>query len=233
MNIERRSLLLDQNEDGTLLRIESRCDCGGVPDEECDCKDKPQEKREWIVGYAAKFGVLSLNLGDFQERIAPSAFGLVTERRGRRKPLETRALWNHDANMPLAKYPKTLRLRVDDVGLRYEFPVPRSTYGQDLASNIRDGIVTGSSFSFTVAKNGEEWSIEEGRSIRTVTRVDSLIDVGPVCFAAYPDADCAVARRAFDAFRRRRVVVPVGDAYSVLAREKAREIRGILKKYGR
>ena len=188
MNIERRALAIDEVESAVpLLAVESRSEDGA--------------EREWIVGYAAKFGVNSLDLGDFIERIDPGAFGIVAERRGRKKPLETRALWNHDANFPLARYPGTLKMSVDDVGLRYEFPVPDTSYGRDIASNIRAGIVKGSSFSFTVPSGGDSWSVEDGRSIRTIQRIDTLLDVGPVTFPAYPDADVKVAQRSFDAFR--------------------------------
>ena len=188
MNIERRALAIDEVESAVpLLAVESRSEDG--------------TDREWVVGYAAKFGVNSLDLGDFIERIDPGAFGIVAERRGRKKPLETRALWNHDANFPLARYPGTLKMSVDDVGLRYEFPVPDTTYGRDIASNIRAGIVKGSSFSFTVPQGGDSWSVEDGRSIRTIQRIDTLLDVGPVTFPAYPDADVKVAQRSFDAFR--------------------------------
>jgi len=192
MNIERRSLVIDDAESAqALLAVESRSEEDG-------------NEREYIVGYAAKFGVNSLDLGDFIERIDPSAFGIVSERRGRKKSLETRALWNHDANFPLARYPGTLRMTVDEVGLRYEFPVPDTTYGRDIASNIRAQIVKGSSFSFTVPSGGDSWAVENGRSIRTIQRIDSLLDVGPVTFPAYPDADVKVAQRSFDAFRQKR-----------------------------
>ena len=188
-NIERRALAIDEVESAVpLLSVESRSEDDG-------------NEREYIVGYAAKFGVNSLVLGDFVERIDPGAFGIVSERRGRRQPLETRALWNHDANFPLARYPGTLKLSVDDVGLRYEFPVPDTTYGRDIASNIRAGIVKGSSFSFTVPSGGDAWSVEDGRSIRTIQRIDTLLDVGPVTFPAYPDADVKVAQRSYQHFR--------------------------------
>lgn len=217
MAIERRSLYEEETTELPLLRIETRCEDG-------------QPESRWIVGYAAKFGVNSLDLGDFTERIDPGAFGIVAERRGRKKPLETRALWNHDANFPLARYPGTLRMNVDDVGLRYEFPVPDTTYGRDLAANIEAGIVRGSSFSFQVATGGDSWSVEDGRSIRTVTKIDSLIDVGPVTFPAYPDADVTVAKRSFDAFRQQ---MSASVAKRVSALEKARELREYLAKHGK
>ena len=218
MNIERRSLAIDEVESAVpLLAVESRSEDDG-------------NEREYVVGYAAKFGVNSLDLGDFVERIDPGAFGLVAERRGRRKPLETRALWNHDPNYPLARYPGTLRMTVDEVGLRYEFPVPDTTYGRDIASNIRAGIVKGSSFSFTVPSGGDSWSVEDGRSVRTIQRIDSLLDVGPVTFPAYPDADVKVAQRSFDQYRQQR---EAEAARRSLARSRAAEIREYLRQHGR
>ena len=217
-NIERRALAIDEVESAVpLLAVESRSEEDG-------------NEREYIVGYAAKFGVNSLDLGDFIERIDPGAFGIVSERRGRRQPLETRALWNHDANFPLARYPGTLRMTVDEVGLRYEFPVPDTTYGRDIASNIRAGIVKGSSFSFTVPSGGDSWAVEDGRSIRTITRIESLLDVGPVTFPAYPDADVKVAQRSYDAFRRVRDADIVRRA---TASAKARELREYLGQHGK
>jgi HK97 family phage prohead protease len=219
--IERRSLAIDEVESAVpLLTVESRSEDGA--------------EREWVVGYAAKFGVLSLDLGDFVERIDPGAFSIVAERRGRRRPLETRALWNHDANFPLARYPGTLRMTVDEVGLRYEFPVPDTTYGRDIASNIRAGIVKGSSFSFTVPGGGETWSQEDGRSVRTITAIDSLLDVGPVTFPAYPDADVKVAQRSYDAWRSASADVQRRQIDRVLqARGKAASLREYLKTHGR
>jgi HK97 family phage prohead protease len=216
MAVERRSLYEEETTDLPLLRIESRSEDGA--------------ESRWIVGYAAKFGVNSLDLGDFVERIDPQAFGIVAERRGRKKPLETRALWNHDPNFPLARYPGTLRMNVDDIGLRYEFPVPDTTYGRDLAANIEAGIVRGSSFSFQIAPGGEAWSVEDGRSIRTVTKIDTLIDVGPVTFPAYPDADVTVAKRSFDVFQRSRFA---NAERAIAAAKKTADLREYLAKHGR
>jgi HK97 family phage prohead protease len=222
MNIERRSLSIDEIESDTpLLRIESRSEEGS------------EDSREWVVGYAAKFGVLSLDLGDFVERLDPGAFSLVSERRGRKKPLQTRALWNHDPNFPLARYPETLKLTVDEVGLRYEFPVPDTSYGKDIAANIRAGIVRGSSFAFQVSTGGDEWSVEEGRSVRTIKRVDALIDVSPTTFPAYPDSDVAVAKRSYDAFQRSQFENSKRWAVVADLRRRLPEIHEYLKKHGR
>jgi HK97 family phage prohead protease len=190
-SIERRFVAVEQ--DGVnipLLRVERRAASEGSDD-----------KTAYIVGYAARFGVDSLDgaVGEFTERIDPGAFAVVSERRGRKNPLMTRALFNHDSNMPLARYPDTLKLSVDEIGLRYEFPVPSTTYGQDLLALIEGGIVRGSSFAFTIARDGEQWSVDEnGRHIRTITRVGELFDVGPVTYPAYGDGGLDVAMRSYD-----------------------------------
>lgn len=221
MAIERRSIYEEEAGTLPLLRIETRSEEGS------------DDSREWIVGYAAKFGVLSLDLGDFVERLDPGAFSLVSERRGRKKPLQTRALWNHDPNFPLARYPETLKLTVDEVGLRYEFPVPDTSYGKDIAANIRAGIVRGSSFAFQVSTGGDEWSVEDGRSVRTIKRVDSLIDVSPTTFPAYPDSDVAVAKRSYDAFQRSQFANSKRWAVVTDLRRRLPELHEYLKKHGR
>jgi len=217
--VERRSLLIEENADAAvpMLAVEKRSIEG-------------EGEREYIVAYAARFGVRSLLLGDFYERIDPAAFSIVSERRGRKKKLETRALFNHDSNYPLARYPRTLSLTVDDVGLRYEFPVPDSTYGRDLANNIRDGIVLGSSFAFTVAPGGDSWAIEDGQSVRTIRSVDSLIDVGPCTYPAYGDGGLEVAQRSLEQFRQQREAVV---AKRVQSAAKAAEFREYLRQHGR
>jgi HK97 family phage prohead protease len=217
--VERRSLLIEEHSDlgVPLLAVEKRSVEGGG-------------EREYIVGYAARFGVRSLLLGDFYERIDPAAFGIVSERRGRKKKLETRALFNHDSNFPLARYPRTLSLTVDEVGLRYEFPVPDSSYGRDLANNIRDGIVLGSSFAFTVPQGGDEWAIEDGQSVRTIRVVDSLLDVGPCTYPAYGDGGLEVAQRSFDAFRQVR---ETRSAWRAEAASRAVALREYLRTHGR
>lgn len=186
----------EEDNEFPLLRVERRAR-----------PESAGEAKPYIVGYAARFGVDSLDgaVGEFTERIDPGAFGIVSERRGRKSPLMTRALFNHNSDYPLARYPETLSLTVDEVGLRYEFPVPDTTYGQDLVALIEGGIVRGSSFAFIIARDGEQWTVDEsGRHIRTITRVADLFDVGPVTFPAYGDGGLAVAKRSFDLFAGRR-----------------------------
>ena len=217
--IESRSLCLDDfSEDDAfpLLKIERRSEQDGDKEE------------AWLVGYAARFGVNSLKMDDFYERIDPAAFGIVTERRGRKSPIETRALFNHDPNYLLGRFPNTLRMNVDEHGLRYEIKMPESR--RDLVESIERGDIRGSSFSFIIAPGGEEWSVEEGRSVRTVKSIASLIDVGPVTFPAYPDASVAVARRSYDQFMMAR---SSRSEFADYVRKQSSEIEKFLKERGR
>lgn len=222
--VERRSLLAAAVE-FPVIRVERRA-------EEVVVDGRPQkQEREWCVGYASVFGLLSLDLrsndGDFVERIDPRAFDRVLDQRDVPMRVETRALWNHDANYPLGRYPDTLKLSKDRRGLLYEFPFPRTSYGQDLKANIEDGIVKGSSFGFVVAPGGERWVKEDGRSVRIVTDIGMLYDVSPTTYPAYPDSDVEVAKRSYDQFIKTQHRPP-----RVVA-SRVSEFRGVLERYGR
>lgn len=207
-DVERRFLAIEDAAELSLpvssdrvVRVERRAAPPGAPGR--------GTKQDWIVGYAAVFNVLSREITDesgfkFVEKIDPGAFAIVQERRGRRKPLETRALFDHKTWLPLAKYPKSLGMSVDEVGLKYEFPVPRTTYGRDVAINVEDGIVTGSSFTFKVPPGGDRWTQENGVRVRTILVVENVFDVGPVTFEAYPQAWAGVAKRSWDYHERSR-----------------------------
>lgn len=141
-----------------------------------------------IVGHAAIFDTLSDNLGGFQERISPQAFDDVLDN-------DVRAFFNHDPNHLLARSSSgTLRLSIDEKGLKYEFDVPDTTSGRDLLVSMERGDITQSSFAFTVEQ--DSWNVENGTDIRTIDKVKRLYDVSPVSIPAYPDADdLSVAQR--------------------------------------
>jgi uncharacterized protein len=191
--VERRfvgNFTSEKETDPELLRVERRAD------------PATGQRKTYIVGYAARFHTDSLLLGDFVERIDPKAFDLVEERQdGEGRPLETRCLYNHDPNHLLGRFPTTMRLTVDDKGLKYECLLPESR--SDLAESVERGDLKGSSFSFICAEGGERWSYENGQSTRLVTKIRALLDCGPVTYPAYGDSTVAVAQRSYEAFEAR------------------------------
>jgi len=157
-------------------------------------RDGDNESRT-ISGYAAVFNTWSDPIMWFREKIDPAAFNDVLSQ-------DTVALFNHDRNVVLARNNATLKLSIDDKGLRYEFEAPNTTAGNDLLENVRLKNITSSSFQFSVkraewAKNTEDNDIEEDR---TILEVERLIDVSPVTFPAYPDATVDVAKREHEAY---------------------------------
>ena len=133
-----------------------------------------------ISGYASVFNSMSENLGGFREIIAPGAFDSVLQD-------DVRALFNHDPNYLLARSASgTLKLSVDEQGLRYEFEPPNTTAGRDLVESMKRGDISQSSFAFTVAK--DSWEERDGGVVRTINKVERLFDVSPVTYPAYPDA---------------------------------------------
>lgn len=153
-----------------------------------------------IVGYAAKFGKLSRNLGGFVEMVGPTAFN---EWRGLGWP-DVAARYNHESNFLLGtshtegRDVATLRLSIDSVGLLYEIDPPRTR--ADVVELIDRGDVRHSSFAFrTIA---DAWGVTpEGYPLRTLVSVE-LLDVAPVGQSpAYPDTTSALRSLALAADR--------------------------------
>lgn len=146
-----------------------------------------------ITGYAALFNRRSAKLydsaGEFFEVIAPNAFVWS----------DVRALFNHDDNMILARTTSnTLTLEQDGLGLKYSFVTPNTSYGRDLAENIRLRNISQSSFGFIT--NRDDWHTEkDGTRVRTIVNAE-LLDVSPVTYPAY--VDTSVALRSFNSWQR-------------------------------
>lgn len=170
--------------------------------ERCLC-DKTGKKKTVIRGYAALFQSDSQDLGGFVERIMPGAFDNVIKR-----GTDVVALYNHEPMFLLGRESAgTLRLSVDERGLRYEIDAPDSR--ADVVEAIERGDVRGSSFAFKVKGQGEKWTkMQDGRQLREIVDFDGLFDVGPVLRPAYPATETFVSRRALEMARK---TFSVGD----------------------
>lgn len=176
--------------------------------------------RASIVGYAAVYNRLSLDLGGFREEILPGAFDKILNRqRGRQDVV---ALFNHDSNIVLGRTSSgTLELSSDDKGLRYVVTPPASR--ADVMELVARRDVAGSSFAFTVGKDGEAFrTAENGQAIRQIREVSGLYDVGPVLVPAYPSTTAGVAMRSYEAWMASQQPAVV-DAKEVVRRSLARD----------
>lgn len=153
-----------------------------------------------LTGYGAVFNQLSRDLGGWFEEIAPEAFGapgtdgaVDMERHGR-----VMGRSEHSSKLLLGTTDAgTLRLFLDDVGLRYEIDLPNTGAGRDAAVLAGRGDYAFSSFAFRVLPEGAEWRIDgDDKYVRRVIGAQ-LVDVAPVADPAYWGSS-AELQRAFD-----------------------------------
>lgn len=148
-----------------------------------------------IVAYAAKFNVMSQNLGGFREIIRPGFF-----REALKEQNDIYALFNHEDNYILGeRNAGTLRIWEDDIGLRYEADYPQTRMIFDLViSPIERKELKGNSFGFSTKGYGDGYTWEEDEETGAETRIlleggaKRLYDVSPVTFPAYLGNDIAV-----------------------------------------
>jgi HK97 family phage prohead protease len=109
--------------------------------------------------------------------------------------------WDHDTRFTLARTTAgTLELNTTQRGLRYYATCSRTSYAEDLRQLMQDGVVSQSSFLFTIAPGGEDWMLVEGESqsvVRVIHQVGELYDVCVCAAGAYPATDSGVARNMF------------------------------------
>lgn len=161
----------------------------------CELRAAREGEAATIVGYGALVNTRSaLLFGSFYEEIAPGAFDDVLND-------DVRALFNHDPNFVLGRTKSgTLKLELDSRGLSYTINPPDTQMVRDMVlAPLARGDVSGSSFAFRVADDGDEWRKEGDFVVRTIHRIAALRDVSPVTYPAYDDAHAA--KRSLDAWQ--------------------------------
>ena len=161
-----------------------------------------EDGKKIVEGYAARFNEETTIGGRFAERIAPGAF------KGTNMS-QTVALFNHDYNQPLARMGQGLELEVDEKGLKYRFELGDQSYAKDLAINIRDGIVSTSSFGFTIEDDSWE-KRDDGLNLRTINSVNVLYDVSPTTQGAYDTTEVGL-RSMEDALAVEEELIALGQ----------------------
>ena len=166
--------------------IESRAANG---DARLELRDEEDSSKKTLVGYAAIFNSPTELFRDFYEEIAPGAFdGVLGD--------DVRCVLNHDRNVLLGRTSSgTLKLSVDERGLKYECSLPDTQVAKDLAESVGRGDVSQSSFAFRADKT--EWiDLGDGKEKRVIKSLASLRDVSPVTYPAYDDTTVALREKS-------------------------------------
>ena len=142
-----------------------------------------------ITGYASQFNKTSRHMGDFHERVAPTAF----DESQRNNWPNAVCRYNHKDDFLLGTTAAgTLKLNVDDTGLPYDVIPPSCR--SDVLEYVKRGDVRYSSFAFRCKPGeGDTWGLTDyGTPLRTLTNVE-VVDVAPVIDPAYYNTS-AIAR---------------------------------------
>ena len=150
--------------------------------------------RTVIRGYAAVFESPSQDLGGFVEIVERGAFDDVM-----RSNPDVFGKYNHERVIGRTSS-GTMRLMVDERGLRYEIDPPRSA--ADVVELIERGDVRGSSFAFRSKPADEAWQRDaDGQMVRRIKKFSFLGDAGPVDTPAYLATETYVSKRALEMAR--------------------------------
>lgn len=127
-----------------------------------------------LEGYAIIFESAT-RIGNYEEIISRGALNETD--------LSDVALfYNHDLNnVPLARVPNTLKLTVDDKGLKFSATLPNTETGKSVYESVKRGDLRGCSFAFIVADNGDDWQ----GNIRRINSISKIYECSIVPFPAY------------------------------------------------
>ena len=142
-----------------------------------------------IEGYAIVFGVRSVLLADWYDRyyevIEP---GAIDE--ARLREMDIKMTMFHDREILLARSNKgqgTLKLSVDEVGVKYEFEAPRTCDGDNALELVRRGDLSGSSFTFWSDEHSSVRYelLDDDVLLRHVDRIDKVYEMTIAADPAY------------------------------------------------
>ena len=182
---------------------------------------RAEDDENVVVGYGSVFNSLSNELGGFREIIAPGAFD------GRLED-DVRFLFNHDPNMLLARSTNgTLKMSIDEVGLRYEAAIPDTSVGRDIITLLKNNTLSENSFAFVV--EDDSWEVKEGMNVRTINKVSMLADISLVSYPAYNDAK-TVALRSLEVWQKEEEEKVMQENLAKEKEEREKEEKDLTKR---
>lgn len=177
-----------------------------------------------IEGYAVVFDVESRVLGDidglpyYREIIEP---GAITEER--LKEMDIKMTMYHNREKILARSTNgegTLKLTVDDVGVKYSFEAPNTVDGDTALELVKRGDLFGSSFIFWVGM--QDFTRERGKDGIYIHRVKNIRKIDDMTIAADPayEQTTVAAREAYSQFERKEQKQPISAKWAKDRRER-------------
>jgi HK97 family phage prohead protease len=182
-----------------------------------------EKESRTIEGYAIVFGVESRILADYWDNYREIIeAGAITEER--LKEMDIKMTMYHNREKILARSTNgegTLKLRVDEVGVHYEFEAPHTVDGDTALELVKRGDLSGSSFMFwTDEKSGVSYEKRsDGIMLRRVKTIGMIYDMTIAADPAYEQTTVA-AREAYTHFEKSRKKEPCPVNYARERRER-------------
>ena len=155
-----------------------------------------KDNKQKITGLAVVYNSTSEFMGMYEV----IKRGALTE--ALKKDNEIFANVEHDNRQILAKRSNnSLKLNETEKGLEVEIHPTDTSYSRDLISNIKNGLIEGMSFSFSLPPvGGVDWSYDSNDvPVRTISKIDRLYDITLTSEPAY--SETTVAMRDLKSFK--------------------------------
>jgi hypothetical protein len=158
-----------------------------------------------IEGYAIVFGVESKLIADYYDVYREIIEkGAITEEELKGMDIKM-TIW-HNRERLLARSNKgvgTLKLSVDEVGVKYEFEAPNTSDGQTALELVKRGELSGSSFTYWTdeSRNVTYTKGAEGELIRHVNKISEVLEMTIASDPAYSETNVSAREVEATGFR--------------------------------
>ncbi|MBM6441032.1 phage major capsid protein [Lacticaseibacillus rhamnosus] len=158
-----------------------------------------------ISGIATVFNQPSIK-GDFTEYIDQNALNGVDL-------TNVLLLYSHDFSNILARADAgTLQTSIQPDGLHFNAQLPDTQLGKDTYTNILNGNIKGMSFGFTIAPDGDSWSVNsQGNTIHTIHQIDEVFELSLTPIPAYTETSVQVQRDLAQFLSSKKEVVKMAE----------------------
>ena len=158
-----------------------------------------------ISGIATVFNQPSIK-GDFTEYISQDALNDVDLS-------NVLLLYSHDFSNILARADAgTLQTSIQPDGLHFNAQLPDTQLGKDTYTNILNGNIKGMSFGFTIADDGDSWSVNsQGNTIHTIHQIDQVFELSLTPIPAYTETSVQVQRDLAQFLSSKKEVVKMAE----------------------
>ena len=175
-----------------------------------------------IEGYAIVFGVESRILSDYWDNYREIIEqGAITEER--LKEMDIKMTMYHNREKILARSTNgegTLKLTVDEVGVKYSFEAPNTVDGDTALELVKRGDLSGSSFMFwTDERNVSYERRSDDIMLRRVKTIGMIYDMTIAADPAYEQTTVA-AREAYSQFESKGEKKPISAKWARDRRER-------------